>query len=226
MVLASQPLPASRLLSSGMPCGWMNRGTPSSSALAQTGWNFGSEKSTPFTEPPIAAPFRPCFFTAVSSSCTARSGACKVSEAKAAKRSGFEAQSSASFSFWILTICAGEIALAVVPERIDRQHLHVDGLRVHRGEPLVELDEGLVRALDRADLKLGAVVAEQRAGFAEMAMGVHVDGLDPLAVDHHGQFLPRRLLARARCATDRSRKRRCRWRQQRCRLSENHGVWS
>jgi hypothetical protein len=43
--------------------------------------------------------FRPCFFTAVSSSCTARSGACRVSEAKAAKRSDLEAQSSANFSF-------------------------------------------------------------------------------------------------------------------------------
>src|SRR5712692_7369352 len=106
MVLPSQPLPDNRLASSGTPCGWMNKGTPSCSAFAHTGWNFGSENSTPFTTPPIAAPFNPCFFTAVSSSCTARSGACKVSEAKAANRSGFEAQSSASFSFWIFTIAA------------------------------------------------------------------------------------------------------------------------
>src|SRR5216683_2196010 len=104
MVLPSQPLPASRLLASGTPCGWMNSGTPSSSALAHTGWNLGSENSMPATWPPIAAPFRPCFLTAVSSSWTARSGACRVSEAKAAKRSGLEAQSSASFSFWIFTI--------------------------------------------------------------------------------------------------------------------------
>ena len=104
MVLPSQPLPASRLATSGTPCGWINNGTPSSSALAHTGWNLGSENSTPATAPPIAAPFNPCFFTAVSSSCTARSGACKVSEAKAAKRSGLAAQSSASFSFCSLTI--------------------------------------------------------------------------------------------------------------------------
>src|ERR1700738_3672164 len=81
----------------------MNSGTSSSSALAQTGWNFGSENASPLTLPPIAAPFSPCFLPAVSSSCTARSGACSVSEAKPANRSGLEAQSSASFSFWILT---------------------------------------------------------------------------------------------------------------------------
>ena len=84
----------------------MNTGTPSSSALAHTGWNLESEKATPLTLPPIAAPFMPCFFTAVSSSCTARSGACRVSEAKPANRSGFEAQSCANFSFWILTTWA------------------------------------------------------------------------------------------------------------------------
>src|SRR5882757_2401697 len=104
MVLPSQPLPDRRLPSSGTPCGWMKSGTPSSSALAQTGWSLGSENSMPATWPPIAAPFRPCFLTAVSSSMTARSGACRVSEAKAANRSGLDAQSSASFSFWILTI--------------------------------------------------------------------------------------------------------------------------
>jgi hypothetical protein len=118
-----------------------------------------------------------------------------VREAKAANRSGFEAQSSASFSFWILTIWAarsrsrpyqngGEIALAAVPERIDRQHLEVDGLRVHGGEPLVDLDEGLGRAVDRWKLHCGGISAKQGAGFAEVAMGVHVDGLDPFPADH------------------------------------------
>src|SRR3954469_24240354 len=87
------------LASSGVLCGWMNSTAPSSSALAQTGSNFGSEKSSPSTLPPIAAPRRPCFLTAVSSCCTARSGYCNVSEAKAANRSGRAAQSSASFSF-------------------------------------------------------------------------------------------------------------------------------
>ena len=42
---------------------------------------------------------QPCRLTAVSSSRTASSGACNVSEAKAAKRSAWAAQSSASFSF-------------------------------------------------------------------------------------------------------------------------------
>src|ERR1700733_6608087 len=38
-----------------------------------------------------------------------------------------------------------EVALAVVPEDVDRQDLHVDGLRIHRGEPLTEFDKGLLR---------------------------------------------------------------------------------
>ena len=187
MVLPSQPLPASRLEISGTPCGWMNNGTPSSSALAHTGWNLGSENSTPATAPPIAAPFNPCFFTAVSSSCTARSGACRVSEAKAAKRSGLEAQSSASFSFCSLTIWPGELAVAAVPEGVYGQHLHVDGLPIHRLQPLVDLDEGLGRAVDRRQLHRGGVGAQQRAGLAEVAMGMHVDGLDLPAVDGDGQ---------------------------------------
>src|SRR5690349_20715986 len=48
----------------------------------------------------------PCFLTAVSSCWTARSGYCKASEAKAAKRPGCEAHSCASFSFCSSTIFA------------------------------------------------------------------------------------------------------------------------
>src|SRR5437868_1136534 len=77
----------------------MNRGTPSSSALAHTGWNFGSENSRSATLSPMAAPFKPGFF------------------------------------------------------------------------------------------------AEQRAGFVEMAMGMHVDRLDPFSADHDREFLPCRFLA-------------------------------
>ena len=187
------------MLSSGTPCGWMNSGTPSSSALAQTGSNFGSENSTPSTTPPIAAPFSPCFFTAVSSCCTARSGACRVSEAKAAKRSGFEAQSSASFSFWIFTICpARSRSWSYQNGLIDSTSMST-ACAVHRGEPLVDLDEGFLGAVDRRNLHLRRIGAEQGAGFAEMAVRVHVDGLDPLAADHHRQCLACRLLGVARC---------------------------
>src|SRR5215471_8376812 len=84
----------------------MNSTAPSSSAFAQTGWNLGFAKSSPATLPPIWAPRRPSFFTASSSCCTARSGNCRASDAKAAKRSGCDAHSSASFSFCILTIAA------------------------------------------------------------------------------------------------------------------------
>ena len=82
---------------------------------------------------------------------------------------------------------ARELAVAAVPEGVDRQHFHVDGLRVHRLQPLVDLDEGLGGAVDRRQLHRGAVGAQQRAGLAEVAMRMHVDGLDLLAVDGDGQ---------------------------------------
>src|SRR5580658_2718079 len=84
----------------------MNSTAPSSSVLAQTGLNLGSENSAPATTSPIAAPFSPCFFTAISSSWAARAGSCNVNDANAANRSGFAAQSSASFSFCSLTTLA------------------------------------------------------------------------------------------------------------------------
>src|SRR4029077_8810593 len=67
---------------------------------------------------------------------------------------------------------SGEITLAVVPEGIDRQHLHVDCLRRHCGEPLVDLDEGFFCAVDRWKLEFRSIGAEQRAGLAEVAVSV------------------------------------------------------
>ena len=61
----------------------MKSTAPNSSAFCQTGWKRGSENSLSATLPPIAAPFSPCFFIAVSSSCTASCGSCRVSEAEA-----------------------------------------------------------------------------------------------------------------------------------------------
>src|SRR6478672_10406984 len=46
MVLPSQPLPDCRLPSSGTPCGWMNSGTPSSSALAHKIGEFDAGDDT------------------------------------------------------------------------------------------------------------------------------------------------------------------------------------
>jgi hypothetical protein len=54
----------------------------------------------------------------------------------------------------------GKIALLVVPERIDRQDLHVHGLCVHRSQPLLEIDEGLLSAVDRAGLAPSPLLAQ------------------------------------------------------------------
>src|SRR4029077_16175016 len=74
ITLSSPPLPLKRVVafSSAVPCGWMNTGTPSCSALAQKGWNLGSEISWPSTLPPMAAPRRLYFFTPSSSWAAAR----------------------------------------------------------------------------------------------------------------------------------------------------------
>ena len=101
ITLDSQPLPLKRAASSGVLCGWMNSVTPSSCAFASTGWNSGWLKSRPATLPPMAAPFRPNFFTASSSCCTARSGNCMASDAKAANCRGCAAHSAARCSLWM-----------------------------------------------------------------------------------------------------------------------------
>src|SRR5215471_20367741 len=108
----------------------MNSTAPSSSAFAHTGWNLGSEKSSPNTLPPIAAPRRPCFFIAVSSCCTARSGYCRASEAKAANRSGREVHNSASFSFLDLDDLGGGVAVLAIGKNGYARHIATGRLRL------------------------------------------------------------------------------------------------
>src|SRR5439155_11545954 len=83
----------------------MKTTTPSCSALAQNGWNFGSLISSPATLPPMPAPRRPYFLTPSSSCSAARSGCCSATVAKATKRSGCAAHVSASLAFWIAHTC-------------------------------------------------------------------------------------------------------------------------
>src|ERR1700722_15201791 len=168
-----------------MPRGWMNRGAPSSSALAHTGWNFGSEKSTPFTELPIAAPLSPCFLTATSL-LHGEIGCLQGKRGKGRETIGVRGAEFGQLFVLEFHDLRGKIAFTVVPEGVDRQDLHVDGLRIHRGEPLAEFDKGLLRSGVRAGLKPWPLLTQQRAGFAEITMRVHIDGLDPLAVDGDG----------------------------------------
>jgi hypothetical protein len=64
-------------------------------------------------------------------------------------------------------------------------------LGIHGGEPLVNFDEGLFRAVDRRKLGCGGIGAEQRAGFAEVAVGVDVNRPDSLTGDPDRQGLAR-----------------------------------
>jgi hypothetical protein len=82
----------------------------------------------------------------------------------------------------------GGIVVLAIPERIDGEHLHVDCLRVHPFETLFDDDEMLFRAFDpRQDA--GSLVSHQSDRFVEVTVRVHIDRLDSLAVDHHGQTL-------------------------------------
>jgi hypothetical protein len=73
----------------------------------------------------------------------------------------------------------GGVAVLAVPERIDRQHLHVDRHRVHFLQALLNDDEMLRHALDRRPHLFGPV-AHQVDGFPEIAVRMHIHGQDRL----------------------------------------------
>ena len=77
-------------------------------------------------------------------------------------------------------LCA-QIAIFPVPEGIDRQHFHVDGLVVHGFQTLFDRDEALGRTF-HGGIHDGRVAADQGGGFVEDAMGVDVDGFNGLAI--------------------------------------------
>ena len=151
--------------------------------MAQTGWNFGSENSTPFDHAADRRALQALLLHRGLEFLHGEIGRLQGQRGESREAVGLRGAELGELLVLDLHDLAGEIAVAAVPERIDRQHFHVDGLRIHRGEPLVDLDEGLGRAVDRRKLRRGGIGAEQRAGFAEVAMGMHVDGFDPLAVD-------------------------------------------
>ena len=70
----------------------------------------------------------------------------------------------------------GGVALGAVPVRVDAQRLDVDALRVHRRDAGAGVVHQQAGRLER--------MIDHRRGRRNDAMGVHVDGLDPLAVDH------------------------------------------
>ena len=70
----------------------------------------------------------------------------------------------------------GGVAFGTVPIWIDAQRLHVDALRVHGGDARAGIGHQQSRCFER-------MVDHCRGGWDD-AMGVHVDGLDSLTVDH------------------------------------------
>ena len=68
------------------------------------------------------------------------------------------------------------VALGAVPVRVDAERLDVDALRVHRRDARAGVVHQQARRFER--------MVDHRRRRRDDAMGVHVDGLDPLAVDH------------------------------------------
>ena len=68
------------------------------------------------------------------------------------------------------------VALGAIPVRVDAERLDIDALRVHRGDARAGVVHQQARRFER--------MVDHGRGRRDDAMGVHVDGLDPLAVDH------------------------------------------
>ncbi len=60
-----------------------------------------------------------------------------------------------------------EFALLAIPPRVDTEHFHVDALRVHAREALVEVDQELLRALGLRKNALCLIGRQQRERFRE-----------------------------------------------------------
>src|SRR5262245_12269520 len=97
----------------------------------------------------------------------------------------------AQFSqFFVLQLddLGGRVAVLAVPERVDREHFHVDRLSIHPFEALLDDDEMLRGTFD-ARHHAACLIPHQSERLVEVAVRVHIDGLDPLAVHSHGQTL-------------------------------------
>ena len=72
-------------------------------------------------------------------------------------------------------LCRG-VATGAIPEGVDAERLDVDALAVHRRDARAGVVHQQARCLER--------MIDHRHRLWHTTMGVHVDGLDPLAVDH------------------------------------------
>ena len=103
--------------------------------------------------------------------------------AKATKRSGCAATELGELLVLQLDQLFGDVAVGVIPERIDADRLHVDALLVHGLEAL------------GADHEIGRppLAVQHRHDLGEHAVRVDVDGLDAAAADHDLAAASRRL---------------------------------
>jgi hypothetical protein len=133
----------------------MNRTAPSSSAFAQTGWNFGSENASPATLPPIAAPQALYFHGRLELLHR------KLGVLQRQRREGREPIRMRRGELRQLLVLDADdlgrqIAISAVPIRVDREHLHVDRLGIHALQAIIDGDVGVLGAANGGRRQLGA----------------------------------------------------------------------
>src|SRR5262249_7363365 len=111
-------------------------------------------------------------------------------------RKAIRARGAQCSQFFVLQLddLGGRVAVLAVPKRVDGEYFHVDRLSVHPLEALLDADE-MLHGTFHARHHAACLVPHQSERLVEVAVRVHIDGLDPLAVDSHGQTLAIGLLA-------------------------------
>ena len=199
MTLSSTPLPLSRpeVLNSAVPCGWMKISTPSSSALAQNGWNLGSESSSvdaaanqrPAQSEPLGRMFELI---------GREIGVLQGNRRQADEPIRLCRADVGELLVLQLDDLTGEVGLCLGPkDRVETERLDVDALLIHH--------LGAFRR-DHERLQLH-LQTNQRVRLRHVAMGMQVDGPNALSIDNDFASLLRCLReCRARQAAPDSRK--------------------
>ena len=178
IVLVSSPLPPRRPLgsSSRVPSGCMKTSTPSSSHLAQKGWNFGSASSSAGDAAADADPLEAELLHGVLDLLGRQLGMLQGGRGEGDEAVGVGGAELDQRLVLDPDQFGRDVAFGLVPVGIDAQRLDVDALGVHRRDPRAGIVHQQARRLQR--------LLEERHRLRHAAMGVDVDGPDPPAGDH------------------------------------------
>jgi len=158
------------------------------SALPRPGKNFGSENASPATLPPIARPFSPCFLTAVSEFLHRQIGRLQRQRGEGGKSGRFCSAELGEFFVLQLDHLAGQFAIALV------QFGLIDSTSISTAcESIAASRLSISMTTSSPPGPYSAAPGRAACRLRDDAMGVHVDGPDPLARDHDRNLLARGL---------------------------------